>query len=125
MCNCQTYMDIRGRCDPILDPNTFTTCRARFDTAYFHISNDYAVYKRLEKCKTRIEEHLIIKEVASNYPYNIEEKYFDRLLKCKERDEQGTGSYDCRECGYYVPYDYEGEHPDKFMCINCYTDKHT
>jgi hypothetical protein len=41
MCRCSAFMDIRGRCDYSYNPQEWKVCRAKIDTALFHIENDY------------------------------------------------------------------------------------
>ena len=48
-CSCNSTMDIRARCCPILDKKLIKKCGARVDTLLFHFENDYDSYKLLEK----------------------------------------------------------------------------
>lgn len=46
MCNCQTSMDIRGRCCPV--EKSFKNCPARIDTMCWFFENDYECSKLFE-----------------------------------------------------------------------------
>jgi hypothetical protein len=62
ICNCNSGMDIRGRCGFIRNGKAFRKCRARVNTAYFHLENDYETYKKLEKSKTKKQTKEIIRK---------------------------------------------------------------
>ncbi len=59
MCRCNTQMDIRGRCDPIYNIKEFKYCPAKFNTALFHLQNDYKTYKLIE-CNPRETQGIVI-----------------------------------------------------------------
>jgi molecular chaperone GrpE (heat shock protein) len=61
-CKCNTHMDIRGRCGFINNGKGFRKCRARVNTGYFHLTNDYETYKKLEKSKTEKQKKEIIRK---------------------------------------------------------------
>jgi len=59
MCNCNTQMDIRGRCCPYNNKKKFLNCRAMLDTAFFHFENDYDIYRQLEATDNADYEKII------------------------------------------------------------------
>jgi hypothetical protein len=66
MCNCHSGMDIRERCCPIYYHADYKRCVARVDTAYFHLTNDYETYIKLEKCKTKKQKEKAIVSYLHN-----------------------------------------------------------
>lgn len=81
-------MDIRGRCCPIIDNEEFLNCRARIDTALFHLENDYKTYFELEHniqlelnifpiFKTFLNKFNMTKEDILKVVYLFKENYDD------------------------------------------------
>ena len=119
-CKCNTSMDIRGRCDPVRSAKQFSRCPARFDTAYFHINNDYEKYKSLEGLNRGEKQQKII-QYAREEPYFLEDDNLeDELLYLIEQDEEQEEEdsdeeeqYTCAECGC------EGMNDPEDLCSDC------
>lgn len=133
-CECHTGMDIRGRCCPLKDPRRFARCRARVDTFYFCIKNDYDTYKLIQDCYGgRQGKYNIIFQLAKNSPYGLtfwagEEK---DLIELIEEDEMNEGDFNCHYCDEFVPlkeqtegaggtYNFDTDEP---VCGRCCPEK--
>lgn len=123
-CNCNSRMDIRGRCDPIKSAKQFAECSARVDTAYFHICNDYDKWEvPRRECWKRSQEHELLRKVASAEPYCLTAYELDEILELKEQDEENEDEFNCLCCGNFVSCAeeedegrYEG---DDIICGDC------
>lgn len=123
-CNCNSRMDIRGRCDPIKSAKQFAECSARVDTAYFHISNDYDKWEvPRRECWKRSQEHELLRKVASAEPYCLTTYELDEILELKEQEEENEDEFNCLCCGNFVSCAeeedegrYEG---DDIICGDC------
>ena len=89
MCNCNTHMDIRGRCDPKRDTEDFVNCRARVDTAYFHLMNEYDTYRAIESHDDMNDKcNEVIKFMAAKYCIRITDRVKYEVIDLLRQDNE-------------------------------------
>jgi hypothetical protein len=111
-CKCHDGMDIRGRCDPVLNAAKFANCPAKVDTAYwFLLNNDADTYNKfcLTTTMRREKRNEKAKEIARAAPYNLVCDELNELEELFENDDRNDGDFDCVCCNEYVPLDYEDD----------------
>jgi hypothetical protein len=60
-CNCTRFIDIWGRCLPVRNRKEWNRCKAKVDTVYWLMFNDYEIYNIIEE--THIEDDRVIELV--------------------------------------------------------------
>lgn len=139
-------MDIRSRCDYILNKKDFKKCQARIDTAIFMFDNDYSFYTMMENAKNMRSKNAIIRKYLLKvikltrqdtnkaielYWKNQENDYceccdtfcevekINGIICCKKCD-----NFECKLCGLInthedgYPVEY-CEEVDKCICDKC------
>jgi hypothetical protein len=100
-------MDIRGRCGFINNGKGFRKCLARVNTGYFHLTNDYETYKKLEKSKTEKQTKEIIRkfchDILGLISLDDKNKVFE-MYKDERKDED---------------LEHSKEYPDHERCKKC------
>jgi hypothetical protein len=96
MCNCNSGMDIRGRCCPMRNLKEFKKCGARVETAYFHMMNDCETYREINSKKTNKQKekvmisylHNKLKIIPSVEKYKIIIHYWEQDEERKKEEEK-------------------------------------
>jgi hypothetical protein len=60
-------MDIRGRCDPIIDNENFLKCQARLDTALFHLQNNVDFHNEFQRPGSSVELVSLVKKHIGHF----------------------------------------------------------
>lgn len=82
-CTCSRFIDIRGRCLPERNLKEWKKCKAKTDTTYWLMFNDYDIYKLIELYHINDKR---VKDAIKN-KYNITNKEWEEILKIYANDE--------------------------------------
>ena len=74
-CDCNSNMDIRGRCCPYLYNKQFLKCNARLDTALFHFENNCEILRELEN-----DDYSEYTKIISKFLKGINIKYWKDIV---------------------------------------------
>jgi hypothetical protein len=126
-CKCNTYMDIRGRCEPT--DASWANCPAKVDTTYFilHHTDDYKKFC-LETVGTRAKRNKKARKIAWD-KYGLSVCELDQLEECFADGDADDECFQCRFCCKPISLedeDSEGKYDhceDCWVCFNCY-DEH-
>ena len=128
-CNCNTRMDIRGRCNPIHDPLTWENCDAKIDSTFFYIQHNYDEYKQYEHlCEpgVRQQRNDIITSIAISDKYGLTNDEADDLLELFNKEDEGDCRYNCVCCDTFIHPSEEdecrfdgGDNEESMVCGNC------
>lgn len=103
-CECNTRMDIRGRCNPTNDPLTWENCPAKIHSTLFYIEHNYEEYKQYERyCEpgVRQDRNEIISKIAEE-KYGLEGSEVDDLLELVNEADEDEYKYNCICCDTFV-----------------------
>jgi hypothetical protein len=90
ICTCSRFIDIRGRCLPNRNIKEWKKCKAKVDTTYWLMFNDYDIYKLIEEYSIRDKK--VIDAVKKTY--NITNKQWEEILEIYENDEEQNKDID-------------------------------